>query len=92
MPTRPQGSLRFRKPSLQSKITAVSAHTAVIPPPSRPLCVHRQDLLPERQYKFRIRAENIYGISEPSAESEDVTVGLADDNGEDTSAKRAQAA
>ncbi|XP_051937962.1 myosin light chain kinase, smooth muscle-like [Hippocampus zosterae] len=39
-----------------------------------------QNLFPERQYKFRIRAENIYGISEPSAESEDVTVGLADDN------------
>ncbi|XP_019727484.1 myosin light chain kinase, smooth muscle isoform X1 [Hippocampus comes] len=39
-----------------------------------------QNLLPERQYKFRIRAENIYGISEPSAESEDVAVGLADDN------------
>ncbi|XP_057707533.1 myosin light chain kinase, smooth muscle [Corythoichthys intestinalis] len=39
-----------------------------------------QNLLPERQYKFRIRAENIYGISEPSAESEEVTVGLVDDN------------
>ncbi|XP_077393191.1 myosin light chain kinase, smooth muscle [Festucalex cinctus] len=39
-----------------------------------------QNLLPEHQYKFRIRAENIYGISEPSAESEEVTVGLADDN------------
>ncbi|XP_061547595.1 myosin light chain kinase, smooth muscle-like isoform X2 [Phycodurus eques] len=39
-----------------------------------------QNLFPERQYKFRIRAENIYGISEPSVESEDVTVGLVDDN------------
>ncbi|XP_028993367.1 myosin light chain kinase, smooth muscle-like [Betta splendens] len=37
-----------------------------------------QNLLPERQYKFRIRAENIYGVGEPSAESEPVTVGLVD--------------
>uniref|UniRef100_A0A672I9V1 Myosin light chain kinase, smooth muscle n=1 Tax=Salarias fasciatus TaxID=181472 RepID=A0A672I9V1_SALFA len=33
-----------------------------------------QNLLPERQYKFRVRAENIYGVGEPSAESEPVTV------------------
>uniref|UniRef100_A0A3Q1G0K3 Myosin light chain kinase n=1 Tax=Acanthochromis polyacanthus TaxID=80966 RepID=A0A3Q1G0K3_9TELE len=39
-----------------------------------------QNLLPERQYKFRIRAENIYGVGEPSAESEPVTVGLVDDD------------
>uniref|UniRef100_A0A8P4KJ72 Myosin light chain kinase, smooth muscle n=1 Tax=Dicentrarchus labrax TaxID=13489 RepID=A0A8P4KJ72_DICLA len=38
-----------------------------------------QNLLPERQYKFRVRAENIYGVGEPSAESEPVTVGLVDD-------------
>lgn len=37
-----------------------------------------QNLLPERQYKFRVRAENIYGVGEPSAESEPVTVGLVD--------------
>ncbi|XP_077472882.1 myosin light chain kinase, smooth muscle isoform X1 [Stigmatopora argus] len=37
-----------------------------------------QNLLPERRYKFRIRAENIYGVSEPSAESDEVTVGLPD--------------
>uniref|UniRef100_A0A671UG81 Myosin light chain kinase, smooth muscle n=1 Tax=Sparus aurata TaxID=8175 RepID=A0A671UG81_SPAAU len=43
-----------------------------------------QNLLPERQYKFRVRAENIYGVGEPSAESEPVTVGLVDD-GEQTS-------
>lgn len=43
-----------------------------------------QNLLPERQYKFRIRAENIYGVGEPSAESEPVTVGLVDDDGEST--------
>uniref|UniRef100_A0AAQ5ZIP2 Myosin light chain kinase, smooth muscle n=1 Tax=Amphiprion ocellaris TaxID=80972 RepID=A0AAQ5ZIP2_AMPOC len=35
-----------------------------------------QNLLPERQYKFRVRAENIYGVGEPSSESEPVTVGL----------------
>ncbi|XP_036965131.1 myosin light chain kinase, smooth muscle isoform X3 [Acanthopagrus latus] len=39
-----------------------------------------QNLLPERQYKFRVRAENIYGVGEPSAESEPVTVGLVDDD------------
>ncbi|XP_038132160.1 myosin light chain kinase, smooth muscle isoform X2 [Cyprinodon tularosa] len=41
-----------------------------------------QNLLPERQYKFRVRAQNIYGIGEPSAESEAVTVGLVDDEKE----------
>ncbi|XP_075996672.1 myosin light chain kinase, smooth muscle [Genypterus blacodes] len=39
-----------------------------------------QNLLPERQYKFRVRAENIYGVGEPSAESEAVTVGLVGDD------------
>lgn len=48
------------------------------------MSVHFQNLLPERQYKFRVRAENIYGVGEPSAESEPVTVGLVDD-GEQTS-------
>ncbi|KAM8858183.1 LOW QUALITY PROTEIN: myosin light chain kinase, smooth muscle-like [Synchiropus picturatus] len=38
-----------------------------------------QNLLAERQYKFRVRAENIYGVGEPSAESEAVTLGLLDD-------------
>lgn len=46
-----------------------------------------QNLLPERQYKFRVRAQNIYGIGEPSAESEPVTIGLVDDNGKKTSTK-----
>ncbi|XP_037344921.1 myosin light chain kinase, smooth muscle [Pungitius pungitius] len=41
-----------------------------------------QNLLPERQYKFRVRAENIYGVGEPSAESMPVTVGLVDDDEE----------
>ncbi|XP_054908979.1 myosin light chain kinase, smooth muscle isoform X2 [Poeciliopsis prolifica] len=41
-----------------------------------------QNLLPDRQYKFRIRAQNIYGIGEPSAESEAVTMGLVDDDSE----------
>ncbi|KAI3355710.1 hypothetical protein L3Q82_004195 [Scortum barcoo] len=39
-----------------------------------------QNLLPERQYKFRVRAQNIYGVGEPSAESEPVTVGLVADD------------
>nr|XP_015214260.1 PREDICTED: myosin light chain kinase, smooth muscle isoform X1 [Lepisosteus oculatus]XP_015214261.1 PREDICTED: myosin light chain kinase, smooth muscle isoform X1 [Lepisosteus oculatus] len=34
-----------------------------------------QGLLPDREYKFRLRAANIYGVSEPSQESELVTVG-----------------
>nr|XP_046259562.1 myosin light chain kinase, smooth muscle isoform X2 [Scatophagus argus] len=42
-----------------------------------------QNLLPERQYKFRVRAENIYGIGEPSVESEPVTVGLVDDENQE---------
>ncbi|MEQ2291664.1 hypothetical protein AMECASPLE_015270, partial [Ameca splendens] len=42
-----------------------------------------QNLLPERQYKFRVRAQNIYGIGEPSVESEAVTVGLVDDENQD---------
>uniref|UniRef100_A0A8C2K0V4 Myosin light chain kinase, smooth muscle n=1 Tax=Cyprinus carpio TaxID=7962 RepID=A0A8C2K0V4_CYPCA len=35
-----------------------------------------QNLLPDRQYKFRVRAVNIYGVGEPSAESAPVQVGL----------------
>lgn len=35
-----------------------------------------QDLLSEREYKFRVRAENVYGIGGPSAESEPVVVGV----------------
>ncbi|XP_016300944.1 myosin light chain kinase, smooth muscle [Sinocyclocheilus anshuiensis] len=34
-----------------------------------------QNLLPDRQYKFRVRAVNIYGVGEPSAESAPVQVG-----------------
>uniref|UniRef100_A0A8C7XTS0 Myosin light chain kinase, smooth muscle n=1 Tax=Oryzias sinensis TaxID=183150 RepID=A0A8C7XTS0_9TELE len=40
-----------------------------------------QNLLPDRQYKFRVRAQNIYGIGEPSVESEPVTVRLEDEEG-----------
>lgn len=40
-----------------------------------------QNLLPEREYKFRVRAQNVYGIGEPSAESDPVTVGLINNNG-----------
>ncbi|CAL8371500.1 unnamed protein product, partial [Gadus morhua 'NCC'] len=39
-----------------------------------------QNLLPERQYKFRVRAVNIYGVGEPSVESIPVTVGLVADD------------
>ncbi|XP_041858311.1 myosin light chain kinase, smooth muscle isoform X2 [Melanotaenia boesemani] len=42
-----------------------------------------QNLRPERQYKFRVRAQNIYGVGEPSAESEPVTVGLVDDENQE---------
>lgn len=41
-----------------------------------------QNLLPDRQYKFRVRAVNIYGVGEPSAECEPVQVGLEDEDGE----------
>lgn len=51
----------------------------LVPRDSDKSCVSLQNLLPERQYKFRVRAENIYGIGEPSAESEPVTMGLVDD-------------
>uniref|UniRef100_G1TZS1 Myosin light chain kinase, smooth muscle n=1 Tax=Oryctolagus cuniculus TaxID=9986 RepID=G1TZS1_RABIT len=34
-----------------------------------------RDLLPDREYKFRVRAINVYGTSEPSQESELTTVG-----------------
>ncbi|KAM5336352.1 myosin light chain kinase, smooth muscle isoform 2-T3 [Glossophaga mutica] len=34
-----------------------------------------QDLLPDRDYKFRVRAINVYGTSEPSQESELTAVG-----------------
>ncbi|XP_028846560.1 myosin light chain kinase, smooth muscle isoform X1 [Denticeps clupeoides] len=42
-----------------------------------------QDLLADRQYKFRVRAVNIYGIGEPSAESEAVTVGVEEEEQEE---------
>ncbi|XP_048868684.1 myosin light chain kinase, smooth muscle isoform X1 [Brienomyrus brachyistius] len=43
-----------------------------------------QELLSEREYKFRVRAENVYGIGDPSAESEPVKVGVeVEDNAED---------
>ncbi|XP_061083193.1 myosin light chain kinase, smooth muscle [Conger conger] len=34
-----------------------------------------ENLLPDRDYKFRVRAVNMYGVGEPSAESEPVRVG-----------------
>ncbi|XP_015490360.1 myosin light chain kinase, smooth muscle isoform X3 [Parus major] len=55
-----------------------------------------QDLQADREYKFRVRAANVYGISEPSQESELVKVGekqeepkedeaeLSDDEGKET--------
>uniref|UniRef100_A0A3P9LLF0 Myosin light chain kinase, smooth muscle n=1 Tax=Oryzias latipes TaxID=8090 RepID=A0A3P9LLF0_ORYLA len=42
-----------------------------------------QNLLPDRQYKFRVRAQNIYGIGEPSVESEPVTVRLEDEENQE---------
>uniref|UniRef100_A0AAR2JXH1 Myosin, light chain kinase a n=1 Tax=Pygocentrus nattereri TaxID=42514 RepID=A0AAR2JXH1_PYGNA len=41
-----------------------------------------QNLLPDQQYKFRVRAVNIYGVGEPSAESVPVEVGLEEDESE----------
>lgn len=41
-----------------------------------------QNLLPDRQYKMRVRAVNIYGVGEPSAESEPVQVGQEAEDGE----------
>nr|XP_023695785.1 myosin light chain kinase, smooth muscle-like isoform X2 [Paramormyrops kingsleyae] len=38
-----------------------------------------QDLMADRQYKFRVRAVNIYGTGEPSAESDPVTVGVEEE-------------
>ncbi|XP_017325060.1 myosin light chain kinase, smooth muscle isoform X1 [Ictalurus punctatus] len=35
-----------------------------------------QNLLPDRKYKFRVRAGNVYGVGEPSAESVPVEVGV----------------
>uniref|UniRef100_A0A4W4GT56 Myosin light chain kinase, smooth muscle n=1 Tax=Electrophorus electricus TaxID=8005 RepID=A0A4W4GT56_ELEEL len=40
---------------------------------------HVQQLLTDRQYKFRVRAVNMYGVGEPSAESEPVTVGVPEE-------------
>uniref|UniRef100_A0A8C2PTC3 Myosin light chain kinase, smooth muscle n=1 Tax=Cyprinus carpio TaxID=7962 RepID=A0A8C2PTC3_CYPCA len=37
---------------------------------------HVQNLLVDRQYKFRVRAVNVYGVGEPSAESEPIKVGV----------------
>ncbi|XP_073708043.1 myosin light chain kinase, smooth muscle [Garra rufa] len=37
---------------------------------------HVQNLLADRQYKFRVRAVNVYGIGEPSAESVPIQVGV----------------
>ncbi|KAL4636237.1 myosin light chain kinase, smooth muscle-like isoform X2 [Arapaima gigas] len=34
-----------------------------------------QGLLPDREYKFRVRAVNMYGVGDPSAESQPVKVG-----------------
>ncbi|XP_056315650.1 myosin light chain kinase, smooth muscle isoform X1 [Danio aesculapii] len=36
---------------------------------------HVQNLLSDRQYKFRVRAVNVYGVGEPSAESGPIKVG-----------------
>ena len=41
-----------------------------------------QNLLPDRQYKFRVRAVNMYGVGEPGAESVPVTAGVEKVKGE----------
>uniref|UniRef100_A0A8C9WE76 Myosin light chain kinase, smooth muscle n=1 Tax=Scleropages formosus TaxID=113540 RepID=A0A8C9WE76_SCLFO len=46
-----------------------------------------QDLLADRQYKFRVRAVNIYGIGEPSAESDPVTVGVQEEGEQEEEAE-----
>uniref|UniRef100_A0A671M8T8 Myosin light chain kinase, smooth muscle n=1 Tax=Sinocyclocheilus anshuiensis TaxID=1608454 RepID=A0A671M8T8_9TELE len=43
---------------------------------------HVQNLLTDRQYKFRIRAVNVYGVGEPSAESECIIVGVEEEEEE----------
>lgn len=43
---------------------------------------HVQNLLGDRQYKFRVRAVNVYGVGEPSAESELIKVGVEEITGE----------
>lgn len=43
---------------------------------------HVQNLLGDRQYKFRVRAVNVYGVGEPSAESEPIKVGVEEITGE----------
>uniref|UniRef100_A0A8D2LEB8 Myosin light chain kinase n=1 Tax=Varanus komodoensis TaxID=61221 RepID=A0A8D2LEB8_VARKO len=42
-----------------------------------------QDLLADREYKFRVRAANVYGMSEPSHESELVKVGAKQEEEEE---------
>uniref|UniRef100_A0A673HLJ5 Myosin light chain kinase, smooth muscle n=1 Tax=Sinocyclocheilus rhinocerous TaxID=307959 RepID=A0A673HLJ5_9TELE len=43
---------------------------------------HAQNLLVDRQYKFRVRAVNVYGVGEPSAESEPIKVGVEEEKEE----------
>uniref|UniRef100_A0A672M6H1 Myosin light chain kinase, smooth muscle n=1 Tax=Sinocyclocheilus grahami TaxID=75366 RepID=A0A672M6H1_SINGR len=43
---------------------------------------HAQNLLVDRQYKFRVRAVNVYGVGEPSAESEPIKVGVEEEEEE----------
>uniref|UniRef100_A0A8C2IKX7 Myosin light chain kinase, smooth muscle n=1 Tax=Cyprinus carpio TaxID=7962 RepID=A0A8C2IKX7_CYPCA len=43
---------------------------------------HVQNLLVDRQYKFRVRAVNVYGVGEPSAESEPIKVGVEEEEEE----------
>ncbi|XP_026767539.3 myosin light chain kinase, smooth muscle isoform X3 [Pangasianodon hypophthalmus] len=46
-----------------------------------------QNLPPDRKYKFRVRAGNIYGVGEPSAESVPVEVGVEEVEEEDAENK-----
>lgn len=47
------------------------------------LAVTLKDLKPGSRYKFRVRAENVHGRSEPSVVSEEVMIDFPDTEGND---------
>lgn len=46
------------------------------------LAVTLKDLKPGSRYKFRVRAENVHGMSEPSLESDEIVIDFPDNEGE----------